>query len=169
MSIVCSGCEKHLKVRDAAAGKKVRCPACKAVIAVPDPEDDLVETDDDLEERESSSCFNEAEDFSPRVKRRDDEDDNHHMRRFALQPHRGAATLVGGLLSILLGFACPFFAWILGCLTIVQANTDLGQMAAGRMDPSGSGLTKSGRICAVIGVVLGIIVAIGMGVQASKR
>jgi hypothetical protein len=33
--IVPCGCGKQLRVPDAAAGKKTRCPACQAVIPVP--------------------------------------------------------------------------------------------------------------------------------------
>jgi LSD1 subclass zinc finger protein len=47
ISVTCSKCEKKLKVPDAAAGKKIRCPSCKTVVMVPAPEE-LVEPDDDL-------------------------------------------------------------------------------------------------------------------------
>src|SRR2546423_1451814 len=37
MIITCTQCQKKLTVRDESAGKKVRCPGCKGVIAVPKP------------------------------------------------------------------------------------------------------------------------------------
>ena len=46
--ISCTQCGKKMKVPDSASGKKVRCPSCKAVIAVPAPEQ-LVEPDDFVE------------------------------------------------------------------------------------------------------------------------
>ena len=59
ISVACAGCEKKLKVPDTAAGKKIRCPACKAVIAVPEPEP-LVEVDDDLVEPDEETAVTEA-------------------------------------------------------------------------------------------------------------
>ena len=55
IAVSCSQCEKKLKVKDEAAGKKVRCPGCSSVIQVPqaaEPEvDELEEFDDDFEVR----------------------------------------------------------------------------------------------------------------------
>jgi RNA polymerase subunit RPABC4/transcription elongation factor Spt4 len=63
------------------------------------------------------------------------------------QPHRGALILTFGIL----GIACctPFgiAAWIMG-------NRDLGEIAAGRMDPAGQGITQAGRICGIVATAL---------------
>ena len=52
---------------------------------------------------------------------------------------------------------CPLFglgAWIMG-------SHDLGEMRAGRMDPSGEGLTQVGRILGMLHVILfGAILAL---------
>lgn len=40
--IICE-CGKNLKVKPEYAGKKVRCPACKIVLKVPDQQIDVVE------------------------------------------------------------------------------------------------------------------------------
>lgn len=79
-----------------------------------------------------------------------------------MQPHRGVLILVFGILSFVV---CPFFgiaAWVMG-------NTDLREMAAGRMDRSGRDLTQAGRICGIVGtllilipMVIIILAAIGM-------
>jgi type IV secretory pathway TrbD component len=79
-----------------------------------------------------------------------------------MEPHRGVLILVFGILSFVV---CPFFgvaAWVMG-------NTDLREMAAGRMDPSGRDLTQAGRICGIVGtaimifpVLIIIIAGIGM-------
>jgi hypothetical protein len=37
IELTCSGCKKHLRVRDEVAGKRIRCPVCGAVVAVPSP------------------------------------------------------------------------------------------------------------------------------------
>ncbi len=44
--VSCNGCGKELKVRDEAAGKRVKCPDCGGVIAIPEP-DDVVDAEAD--------------------------------------------------------------------------------------------------------------------------
>ena len=72
-------------------------------------------------------------------------------------PHRGSTILTLGILSIFVACICPFIAWGLGGAVINMANSDLRQMDRGRMDPSGRGSTHAGRICGIIGVVLGVV------------
>lgn len=67
-----------------------------------------------------------------------------------VQPHRGTLILVLGILGIVLCAVLAPFAWMMG-------NTDLREMAAGRMDRSGEGLVQAGRICGIIGTVLLIV------------
>ena len=67
-----------------------------------------------------------------------------------MAPHRGTLVLVLGILGIVCCFICGIVAWVFG-------NTDLREMDAGRMDPSGRGLTQAGKICGIIGVVLAIL------------
>ena len=43
MIITCTHCQKKLTVRDENAGKKVRCPGCKGLIAVPTPSGETTE------------------------------------------------------------------------------------------------------------------------------
>src|SRR5689334_8924367 len=40
ISLKCHGCKSTLKVRDELAGKKVKCPRCQTVLAVPDEEEE---------------------------------------------------------------------------------------------------------------------------------
>ena len=68
-----------------------------------------------------------------------------------LAAHRGATILVLGILSWLL---CPI---VLGIMAWVMGNGDLREMDAGRMDPSGRGLTEAGRILGMINVILGVV------------
>ena len=67
-----------------------------------------------------------------------------------MRPHRGAIILVLGILSFLVCFILGIVAW-------VMANSDLKAMRMGTMDPSGEGLTKAGKIIAIISIVLNII------------
>lgn len=81
-----------------------------------------------------------------------------------MKPHRAALILVFGILGFVV---CPFFgvaAWVMG-------NTDLKEMAAGRMDATGKDLTKAGRICGIIATwifigyaILVIVVGISMAI-----
>ena len=67
-----------------------------------------------------------------------------------LRPHRGTVILVLGILGIVCCFICGIIAWVMG-------NGDLREIDAGRMDPSGRGLTQAGKICGIIGLILWII------------
>lgn len=67
-----------------------------------------------------------------------------------LQPHRGTAILVLGILGLVVCVICGIIAWVMG-------NTDLREMQEGRMDPSGMGLTRAGRICGMIATILAIV------------
>lgn len=66
------------------------------------------------------------------------------------RPHRGVLILVLGILGLVCCFILGIIAWVMG-------NTDLQEMRAGRMDPSGEGLTQAGRICGIISVVLWLL------------
>ena len=72
----------------------------------------------------------------------------------SMRPHRGGMILALGILGIVICQICGIIAW-------VMANTDLAEMRAGRMDPSGEGMTKAGKICGIISVVW---LAIGIGI-----
>ncbi len=72
-----------------------------------------------------------------------------------LAPHRGTIILVLGILGIVCCFICGIIAWVMG-------NNDLREMAVGRMDPSGQGITQAGKICGMIGVILWIV---GIAIQ----
>lgn len=78
--------------------------------------------------------------------------------------------LVFGILGLVVCFPFGIAAWVMG-------NTDLREMDAGTMDPSGRSTTNAGRIIgivatilAIVGVVIfGIAMAIGMGSAAISR
>lgn len=76
-----------------------------------------------------------------------------------MKPHRGTLILILGILSLVMcGFLTGIPAWIM-------ANSDLREMDAGTMDPSGRGSTQGGKICGIISVVvvaLAAVVVMGM-------
>jgi hypothetical protein len=68
-----------------------------------------------------------------------------------MKPHRGTLILVLGILGLVLcGIFTAIPAW-------VMASSDLKQMDAGTMDPSGRSLTSAGRILGIIGTILGAL------------
>ena len=67
-----------------------------------------------------------------------------------LRPHRGGLILALGILGIVCCFICGIIAWVMG-------NNDMREMDAGRMDPSGRGLTQAGKICGIVSVILQIM------------
>jgi hypothetical protein len=74
--------------------------------------------------------------------------------------HRGGMLLTFGILGIVCCFIFGILAWVMG-------GSDLKEMAEGRMDPSGEGLTKAGKILGIVGCVLAILgLAIGLATGA---
>lgn len=67
-----------------------------------------------------------------------------------LAPHRGTLILILGILSLVCCLICGIIAWVMG-------NNDLKQMSAGKMDPSGEGMTKAGKICGIVGIAIQIV------------
>ena len=68
----------------------------------------------------------------------------------SVAPHRGVLILVLGILGIVCCFICGIIAWVMG-------NNDMREIDAGRMDPTGRGLTQAGKICGMVGVILAIV------------
>lgn len=94
----------------------------------------------------------------------DDDYDYPEERRY-MRPHRGGTVLTLGILGLVVCCICGIIAWSMG-------NSDLREMAAGRMDPSGEDSTKAGKICGMISVILNIVVAVfyllAIGAAASR-
>ncbi len=74
------------------------------------------------------------------------------------------------MFSILSWVVCVIF----GIVAWVLANSDLRAMEEGRMDPTGEGMTKAGKIVAmisvivsIIGCVIALVVIVGMGLLAA--
>lgn len=79
-----------------------------------------------------------------------------------VRPHRGTLVLVLGIVSLVLGtlglVCCTWVvAAVFGIIAWILGNSDLREMDAGRMDPSGRALTLAGKICAIVGVIWAIV------------
>jgi hypothetical protein len=80
-------------------------------------------------------------------------------------PHRGGTILALGIVGLICCAPVGIAAWVMG-------NQDLSEMAAGRMNRAGEGMTQAGKICGIIAVVLWaagfivgmIMMALGMAV-----
>jgi hypothetical protein len=162
--VSCTQCSQQLQLPDNLIGQNVRCPKCNAIFAagsappavvavtpgfVPQPpaprrRDDYDEDDEEWDR--------------PRRRSRDDErydDDDLHFRQ-RLQPHRGPTILTLGILGLVFCL-CPLLGWILGGIAMSMGNSDLIQMARGRMDPEGRGSTEAGKVCGTIAVIVASI------------
>jgi hypothetical protein len=82
-----------------------------------------------------------------------------------MKPHRATTVLVLGILSLVVCAPLGIAAWLMG-------NSDIKEMDAGVMDPSGRSTTNAGRICGIIGTILlivGVLIAVavmGLGLMA---
>ena len=77
------------------------------------------------------------------------------------KPHRGGTVLTLGILGIACcGIMAPI-AWVMG-------HTDIKEIDAGVMDPSGRGLTQAGMIIGIVGTVIFVLSsgAVGLGFLA---
>jgi hypothetical protein len=154
-------CGRQLRVPDELLGKSVKCPKCGKIFTAredtgappPAPARPQPAAEEEEYERE------EEEERRPARRRsvaRDDDDDyddrpRRRRRRRDYAPHRGTMILVFGILSlVVLPIVFGPIAWIMG-------NQDMAEIRAGRMDPEGEGSTNAGRVCGIIGTILGIV------------
>lgn len=89
-----------------------------------------------------------------------------------LAPHRGVLILTLGILGIIICAPLGIPAYLMG-------KNDLAAIRAGRMDPSGLGLTQAGHVLGIIGLaflligllaaVVGVIIAAIAGTVAVTR
>jgi hypothetical protein len=72
-----------------------------------------------------------------------------------LKPHKGQLMLLLGVLSL---FVAPL---ILAPITLIMARSDLKEMDAGRMDPTGRSQNMTARLCAMISTLIWPLVLCG--------
>ena len=122
----CSSCAHKIKVRDELAGSKVKCPACSAVVAVPEAEADepplrkrpAAVEDDDVLPRKKPRPLDDADDAPPIKKKKksilsaDVNELNNAFNNFDI----ARFTLVGWLLFVIA------FAVAMLCFFVVEMN-----------------------------------------------
>lgn len=64
-----------------------------------------------------------------------------------VKPHRAGMILAFGLVGLLVCLTFAIVAWVMGA-------GDLREMRAGRMDPSGMGMTEAGKIIGMVAIIL---------------
>lgn len=169
IEIRCSGCGQMLRVQEENAGKRGRCPECKTEFTIPSFDAPRADTSPAKpvygnEPAGASSPFKPGQNpFSdnPAPQANPYASPQQHFpqaipRTGYRLPHRGGTILTLGILAIFCNvcFIPGACAWSMG-------NNDLNAMRAGRMDPSGRGMTQAGQIMGIIGTVLSIILLFG--------
>lgn len=174
----CPGCQSRLMVAVSDLGAEVECPHCQTVYKamrsapgrhVASPHEEEEEDDRPSRRRRPRDDEEDDEDDRPSRRRRavrdeDDEDEEGERPRRSskrrrsrrdYEPHRGTTILILGILSLVMcGLFTAIPAWIMG-------NADLRKMDAGRMDPSGRGITQAGRIIGMIVCILTAFAFVG--------
>ncbi len=154
--LTCPSCQRKLQVPESLMGQDVQCPTCSATFQAggggsgPAPESSSRALD--RPSKRDRALDDDYADYDGgrrnKVRRR---------RRSDYEPHRGTMIMTMGIISF---FFAPL---ILGPITWILANNDLAAIRAGRMDPEGESQTNTGRICAMISTILGIVgIVIGL-------
>lgn len=151
----CTGCGQMLRVADEHAGKKARCPACGTITEVP-PSGSLA-----APAEESNNPFSGG--YSPAAEAnpfadRPEQAASPYASPFApsmgsgsfARPHRGGLILTFGIVGILCCMPFGIAAWVMGA-------SDLSEIRAGRMDPSGESTTRVGMILGIVSVGFAIL------------
>ena len=142
--ITCPSCTGPLRVPEELFGRRVQCPTCQSIFVAETAMAGPAVGDHRGEAGGRPQRPFEDGDYG------DDYGDRRPRRRW-LQPHRGTAVLVLGILSLV--FTC----FPLGIAAWVMGSSDLQAMRRGEMDRSGEGITQAGRICGMISIALAIV------------
>lgn len=171
IEIGCTGCGQTLRVADEHAGKKARCPACGTIVQVPEAGMAApLEPADPAVERPFSGKPQVAPDANPFGDRPEPAPNPYappgtspfQPPQSYLRPHRGGLILTFGLLGVLCCMPFAIVAWVMGA-------ADLKEIRAGRMDPSGQGMTQAGMIIGMIWTILaGIWIVINIALVAAN-
>lgn len=166
----CTGCGQMLRVADEHAGKKARCPGCGTIAEVPFSGSVLPPVG------EPSSPFSDRYSSAPEVNPFADRPEaaaNPYASPSAPtigpsgygRPHRGGLVLTFGIVGILCCMPFGIAAWVMGA-------SDLSEIRAGRMDPSGESTTRVGMILGMVSVgfaILWVLVNVGLFAVAAAR
>lgn len=155
--IACPSCQVKVNVTSDLIGKEAQCPQCRHVFTITDPAAGTFQETkphappmltpaaaDDWDDRAAGS--------TPRRPRYQEQDDDDLLVSRPATPHRGAAVLTIGILSLVV--CGP----ILGPIAWVMGNNDLREMQEGRMDRTGEGITQAGRVIGIVSTIMHMVV-----------
>jgi hypothetical protein len=145
--ITCPECKRTLQVPATYFGQTVQCPECRnQFVARPDTAAVQVGS-------ASKPSYEDRDDDDAPRRRRDEVDELDDLTRIRQStiPHRGGLILAMGLVALMM---FPYATIVCGPMAWQMGNTDLAEIRAGRMDPSGEGLIQAGRILGIIGTAL---------------
>ena len=159
----CAGCGQTLRVADEHAGKKARCPACGTIAQVPPAQGTVPPVP--VSENPFAADSPTPPGVGPFADRPELEANPYaspsaplvRPARFS-RPHRGGTILTFGIIGVLCCMPFGIAAWVMGA-------SDLKEIRAGRMDPSGENITQAGMIIGMVSVglaVLGLLANIGL-------
>jgi hypothetical protein len=154
--ITCPACKRTLQVPASFFGQTVQCPECRHQFTAQSNDTPAIQA-----AKPAPIPPREPEpEPAPRRRRDDDLDDDHlydvpHIRQTGA-PHRGGMIMALGLIGLVV---FPWATIICGPMAWVMGNTDMTEIRAGRMDPSGEGMVQAGRILGIIGTVLLLVSA----------
>jgi hypothetical protein len=178
--VKCPACRQALKLGDASAGKRVRCPACKHPFTAPAAEEpeEIEEVEEVLPER---SPRKSEKDVPPRPRRRsrDEEEDRPRRGRRGRDEDEdevvfSRAPLVYGILSCVI--SCAFvISYYLGWLAVSKADEEMAKLPGGkRSRPAVKSLRLAarlgyiGQILSVVWLVLALVLKI-LGWVSGKK
>ncbi len=158
IELTCTGCAQTLRVGDEHAGKKARCPGCGMISTVPmagesPPPSPSDASPFDMGEpaAEPASPYSDLPEPSPSPYQTPSRPvgvtPSRHFRA-----HRGGLILTFGILGLT---CCVLF--FLGIAAWIMGSSDLREMRAGRMDPTGQGMTQAGMILGIITTIFSIV------------
>ncbi len=103
----------------------------------------------------------------------DDDDEYDRPRRRSRRsryggyaPHRGGMILAFGIVSLVSFVLAPVVGvtivlpLVFGPLAWLMGNSDMTEIRAGRMDPSGEGMIQTGRVMGIISTVISVVAVI---------
>ena len=181
----CPECLQPMKLSDAAAGKRARCPGCKHVFVAPggEEEPEVVECavveepkrpakrpsrdEDDEDDRPRRKARRDEEDDDeedrPRRRKRDDDEEDRPAKRRRKRSERDASApsgpLILGILSCV--FCCmPLIGAILGNMAKNKADDEMNRLPSGRRYEAAHRQMQTARLLGNIGVGLSVLMAV---------
>jgi hypothetical protein len=163
----CPFCQKLLKTADDKAGVSATCPGCGEPVVVPSTAESAADAGsavvgDEVAAGTSSAdatrdcpmCGERIKAAATRCRYCGEALNSRGTSRAGSAPHRGGMILAFGIIGLLICLPFGIAAWVMG-------NNDLREIEAGRMDPAGAGLTRSGRILGIVACCFAVVGIVG--------